>query len=231
MIGTIVNTATVIVGSLIGMFFSKGIKNEYRTAFFQVIGLVTVAIGVGMVYAINHLVIVIISLVIGTLLGTWWDIENQIERFSNYLKKRLKIGNERFSEGLITTVLLFCVGSMTILGTIQEGMGISSDLLITKAILDGFSSIILASVFGISVLFSAIPLFLIQGGLTLLAMQLGAFISDEMVAALTAVGGVMLIGLGFSILEIKKIPIANMLPALLVVILLVWLYRHSGIAL
>lgn len=231
MIGTIVNTATVIVGSLIGMFFSKGIKNEYRTAFFQVIGLVTVAIGVGMVYAINHLVIVIISLVIGTLLGTWWDIENQIERFSNYLKKRLKIGNERFSEGLITTVLLFCVGSMTILGTIQEGMGISSDLLITKAILDGFSSIILASVFGISVLFSAIPLFLIQGGLTLLAMQLGAFISDEMVAALTAVGGVMLIGLGFSILEIKKIPIANMLPALLVVILLVWIYRHSGIAL
>ncbi|MBP9017338.1 MAG: DUF554 domain-containing protein [Paludibacteraceae bacterium] len=231
MIGTIVNTATVIVGSLIGMFFSKGIKNEYRTAFFQVIGLVTVAIGVGMVYAIEHLVIVIISLVIGTLLGTWWDIENQIERFSNYLKKRLKIGNERFSEGLITTVLLFCVGSMTILGTIQEGMGISSDLLITKAILDGFSSIILASVFGISVLFSAIPLFLIQGGLTLLAMQLGAFISDEMVAALTAVGGVMLIGLGFSILEIKKIPIANMLPALLVVILLVWIYRHSGIAL
>lgn len=231
MIGTIVNTATVIVGSLIGMFFSKGIKNEYRTAFFQVIGLVTVAIGVGMVYAIEHLVIVIISLVIGTLLGTWWDIENQIERFSNYLKKRLKIGNERFSEGLITTVLLFCVGSMTILGTIQEGMGISSDLLITKAILDGFSSIILASVFGISVLFSAIPLFLIQGGLTLLAMQLGAFISDEMVAALTAVGGVMLIGLGFSILEIKKIPIANMLPALLVVILLVWLYRHSDIAL
>jgi hypothetical protein len=213
------------------MFFSKGIKNEYHTAFFQVIGLVTVAIGVGMVYAIEHLVIVIISLVIGTLLGTWWDIENQIERFSNYLKKRLKIGNERFSEGLITTVLLFCVGSMTILGTIQEGMGISSDLLITKAILDGFSSIILASVFGISVLFSAIPLFLIQGGLTLLAMQLGAFISDEMVAALTAVGGVMLIGLGFSILEIKKIPIANMLPALLVVILLVWLYRHSGIAL
>ena len=231
MIGTIVNTATVIVGSLIGMFFSKGIKNEYRTAFFQVIGLVTVAIGVGMVYAIEHLVIVIISLVIGTLLGTWWDIENQIERFSNYLKKRLKIGNERFSEGLITTVLLFCVGSMTILGTIQEGMGISSDLLITKAILDGFSSIILASVFGISVLFSAIPLFLIQGGLTLLAMQLGAFISDEMVAALTAVGGVMLIGLGFSILEIKKIQISNMLPALLVVILLVWLYRHSGIAL
>jgi len=231
MIGTIVNTATVIVGSLIGMFFSKGIKNEYHTAFFQVIGLVTVAIGVGMVYAIEHLVIVIISLVIGTLLGTWWDIENQIERFSNYLKKRLKIGNERFSEGLITTVLLFCVGSMTILGTIQEGMGISSDLLITKAILDGFSSIILASVFGISVLFSAIPLFLIQGGLTLLAMQLGAFISDEMVAALTAVGGVMLIGLGFSILEIKKIPIANMLPALLVVILLVWLYRHSDIAL
>ena len=231
MIGTIVNTATVIVGSLIGMFFSRGIKNEYRTAFFQVIGLVTVAIGVGMVYAIEHLVIVIISLVIGTLLGTWWDIENQIERFSNYLKKRLKIGNERFSEGLITTVLLFCVGSMTILGTIQEGMGISSDLLITKAILDGFSSIILASVFGISVLFSAIPLFLIQGGLTLLAMQLGAFISDEMVAALTAVGGVMLIGLGFSILEIKKIPIANMLPALLVVILLVWIYRHSGIAL
>lgn len=231
MIGTIVNTATVIVGSLIGMFFSKGIKNEYRTAFFQVIGLVTVAIGVGMVYAIEHLVIVIISLVIGTLLGTWWDIENQIERFSNYLKKRLKIGNERFSEGLITTVLLFCVGSMTILGTIQEGMGFSSDLLITKAILDGFSSIILASVFGISVLFSAIPLFLIQGGLTLLAMQLGAFISDEMVAALTAVGGVMLIGLGFSILEIKKIPIANMLPALLVVILLVWIYRHSGIAL
>ncbi|NCA78670.1 MAG: DUF554 domain-containing protein [Sphingobacteriia bacterium] len=229
MIGTLVNTATVIVGSIIGIFLKKGIKDNYQTAFFQVVGLITLCIGVSMVYSISHLIIVIVSLVLGTLLGTWMDIENQIERFGNSLKRKLKVGNDRFSEGLITATLLFCVGSMTIVGTIQEGMGISSDLLLVKAVLDGFSSIILASVFGVSILISAVPLLIIQGELTLLAMLLGEFFSAEMIAALTAVGGIILMGLGINILGIKKLAVANMLPALLLVILFVWIYQKSGI--
>ena len=115
-----------------------------------------------MVYSISHLIIVIVSLVLGTLLGTWMDIENQIERFGNSLKRKLKVGNDRFSEGLITATLLFCVGSMTIVGTIQEGMGISSDLLLVKAVLDGFRQLFGFRFLESAFFFSAVPLLIIQ---------------------------------------------------------------------
>jgi uncharacterized membrane protein YqgA involved in biofilm formation len=141
---------------------------------------------------------------------------------SNYLKKRFKIGSERFSEGLVTAFLLYCIGSMTILGAIQEGTGGSSDLLLTKSLMDGFSSIILASAFGVGVIVSAIPLLIFQGGITLLAMYAGSFFTPEIIQGLTSVGGILLIGLGVNILEIKKLRIMNMLPSLVIVAILLW---------
>jgi len=224
MIGTLVNTAAVIAGGTIGMMLNKSMPERIKTIYFQAIGLFTVAIGISMVYDMQHILIVVSSLAIGSLLGEWMNLESGAEKLSNYLKLKFRIGSEKFSEGLITAFLLYCIGSMTILGAIQEGTGGSSDLLFTKSLMDGFSSIILASAFGFGVIVSAIPLFLFQGGITLLAMYASSFFTPEIIQGLTSVGGILLIGLGINILEIKKLRIMNMLPALIVVALLLWYF-------
>jgi len=222
MIGTIVNAGAVIAGGIAGMLFNKSMPERFKTIYFQAIGLFTIAIGISMVWNMQHILIVVSSLAVGSLLGEWWNLEKGVERLSEYLKNKLRIGSEKFSEGLITAFLLYCVGSMTILGAIQEGTGGSSDLLLTKSLMDGFSSVILASAFGVGVVVSAVPLFLFQGGLTLLAMYAGTFFTPEIILGLTNVGGILLIGLAVNILEIKKLRIMNMLPSLIVVALLLW---------
>ncbi|HEY5592201.1 MAG TPA: DUF554 domain-containing protein [Paludibacter sp.] len=224
MIGTLVNAAAVIAGGTVGLLLNKSMPQRIKTIYFQAIGLFTIAIGISMVYNMQHILIVVSSLAIGSLLGEWWNLEVGAEKLSNYLKQKFRIGSEKFSEGLITAFLLYCIGSMTILGAIQEGTGGSSDLLMTKSLMDGFSSIILASAFGVGVLVSAIPLLLFQGSITLLAMYASSFFTPEIIQGLTSVGGILMIGLGINILEIKKLRIMNMLPALIVVILLLWLF-------
>jgi len=222
MIGTLINAGAVLAGGTIGMLLKKNMPERITTIYFQAIGLFTMAIGISMVYKMQHILIVVSSLAIGSLLGEWMNLENGAERLSNYFKRRLRIGSDKFSEGLTTSFLLFCIGSMTILGAIQEGTGGSPDLLMTKALMDGFSSILLASAFGVGVLVSAIPLLIFQGGITLLAMYAGSFFSPEIIQGLTSVGGILLIGLGINILEIKKLRILNMLPALVIVAVLLW---------
>ncbi len=222
MIGTLVNTAAVIVGGSIGLLLKKNMPERVTLIYFQAVGLFTLAIGISMVVKMDQILIVVGSLAIGSLLGEWFNIERGAERLSVYLKKKFRIGSDKFSEGLITAFLLFCIGSMTILGTIQEGTGGSSDLLFTKSLMDFFSSILLASAFGFGVIISAIPLFIFQALLTLIAMYAGQFFTPEIIQGLTSVGGILLIGLGINILEIKKLRIMNMLPALVVVALLLW---------
>ena len=224
MIGTLVNAGAVIAGGIIGMLLNKSLHDRYKTIYFQAVGLFTMAIGISMVYNMQHILIVVGSLAVGSLLGEWMNLEKGAERVSRYLKTKFRIGNDRFSEGLITAFLLYCIGSMTILGAIQEGTGGSSDLLLTKSLMDGFSSILLASAFGVGVIASAVPLLIFQGGLTLLAMYASSFFSPQIIQGLTSVGGILLIGLGINILEIKRLRIMNMLPALLVVVLLLYLF-------
>ncbi len=224
MIGTIVNTVAVLIGGFIGLLLKKSMPPRITSIYFQAIGLFTLAIGISMIVKMDHILIIVSSLAIGSLLGEWLNLESATERMSLYFKKRFKIGNEKFSEGLITSFLLFCIGSLTILGTIQEGTGVSSDLLFTKSFMDFFSAILLASAFGIGVVFSAIPLFIYQALLTVLAMCAGSFLSPEMILGLTNIGGIMLIGLGINILEIKKLRIINMTPSLLIVILMLWMF-------
>ena len=226
MIGTLVNTAEVIVGGTIGLLLKKSMPERVTTIYFQAVGLFTLAIGISMAVKMDHILIVVGSLAIGSLLGEWMNLEAGAERMSKYLKKRFRIGSDKFSEGLITAFLLFCIGSMTILGTIQEGTGGSSDLLFTKSLMDFFSGMLLASAFGFGVVVSAIPLFIFQSLLTLLAMYAGSFFTPAIIQGLTSVGGILLIGLGINILEIKKLRIMNMLPALLVVVLLLWIFRQ-----
>jgi uncharacterized membrane protein YqgA involved in biofilm formation len=224
MIGTLVNTAAVIGGGVIGLLLKKRMPERITTIYFQAIGLFTLAIGASMAVEMQHILIVVSSLAIGSLLGEWIDIEQGAERLSNRIKHRFRIGSEKFSEGLVTAFLLFCVGSLTILGTIQEGTGGSPDLLYTKSLMDFFSAILLASAFGVGVALSAVPLFLFQASLTLLAGYAGNFFTEEIILGLTSVGGILLIGLGINILGIQKIRVMNMLPSLVVVALLLWLF-------
>ncbi len=224
MIGTLVNTAAVLGGGVIGLLLKKRMPERVTTIYFQAIGLFTLAIGVDMAVEMEKILIVVSSLAIGSLLGEWWNLERGAEQISDNLKKRFRIGSEKFSEGLVTAFLLFCVGSMTILGTIQEGTGGSPDLLFTKSLMDFFSAILLASAFGLGVVFSALPLFIFQAALTLFAGYAGSLFTDEIILGLTSVGGILLIGLGINILGIKKLRIMNMLPSLVVVVLLIWIF-------
>ena len=224
MIGTLVNAGAVIVGGAVGMMFNKSMPERFKTIYFQAVGLFTMAMGIGMVYNMQNILIVVSSVAVGALLGEWMNIERAVDRLSEYLRKKLRIGNEKFSEGLVTSFLLFCIGAMTIVGAIDEGTGRSSEVLFTKSLMDGFSALLLASAFGLGVIFSSVPLLIFQGGITLLAMSASHFFTPEIIAGLTSTGGILLIGLGINILEIKKLRIMNMIPALLVVVILLSIF-------
>ncbi|MBP1639380.1 MAG: hypothetical protein H6Q17_963 [Bacteroidetes bacterium] len=226
MIGTIINTVTVLLGGTLGVIFKNHISKRFTGIFFQAVGLFTLALGIKMALEGHEILLIIFSLILGSLTGEWLKLDKRIDRFGEWCKKRFKGNNEKFSEGLITSFLLFCSGSMTILGSIQEGLGQGHELLFTKALMDGFSSLVLATTFGASVAITAVPLFIFQGGLTLMAMFFGANISMVIVNELTAVGGILLIGVALSILEVKRIKVTNMLPALIFICLFVWCKIH-----
>jgi uncharacterized membrane protein YqgA involved in biofilm formation len=222
--GTIINVITIIAGSLLGYFFHSRLPQRIAKIIFQAIGLFTIYIGITMTMKSHQILILIFSMVLGSAVGEWIDIDRYIYRFSEWVKGKMKSGNETFSEGMITAFLLFCMGSMTILGAFEEGTQSKSDLLIAKSVMDGFSSLALASALGLGVAFSVIPLVLFQGGLTLLASWLGNLMPETVVDEMSAVGGLMLVGLGFSIMEIKKIKVVNMLPALVFAVIFAYIF-------
>ena len=222
MIGTLVNTGAVIAGSTIGLVFKKALPEKYRTIYFQAVGLFTLLLGVKMSSGISAPLLVVLSLVAGGIAGEALSLENRIEQFGSWMKTKTNSKNEKFTDGLTTAFLLFCMGAMTITGAIEEGFGKTSDLLLTKSIMDFFSAIMLASALGIGVLFSAVLLFLFQGGITLFVSLIGRGIPEEIIAEITVVAGVILIGLGINLLEIKKLKIINLLPALLLICLFIW---------
>jgi len=229
MLGTIVNVITVVAGGSIGLLLNKKLPDRFVKIFFQVVGLFTLFLGLSMALETTHVLHMIMALITGAVIGEALKLEQRMETLGDKLKSRLKLGNEKFTEGLLTAFLLYCMGSLTILGAIEEGMGGSPKLLLIKSLMDGVSSIALASGLGIGVVFSAIPLLIYQGGITLLAMGFGEFFPEVYVFELSAVGGILLIGLGISILEIKKIKVMNMLPALVMIVILLWLLPDFGI--
>ncbi len=224
MIGTIVNVLAVLAGSIIGILIQGKLPKRIVVILFQAIGLFTLFLGVSMALETTHIFLIIMSLILGAVTGELINIDKGINRFAEFLKRKTKISGGRFSEGLITAFLLYCMGSVTIIGAIDEGLRNDPNLLYVKSVMDGISSIALASTMGIGVAFSAVPLFIYQGGITLFAASIGDYFSKTVVSELTAVGGILLIGLGINILEIKKLRVLNMLPALLFIILLIYLF-------
>ncbi len=229
MLGTLVNAAAIIAGSLVGILFKSKLPERFIKIFFQVIGLFTLYLGMSMALKSTHILQVIFSLITGALIGEVLHLERGMEKIADWVKKKFKSKNERFTDGLLTAFLLYCMGSLTILGAIEEGMTGDAHLLYIKSLMDGFSSIALASGLGIGVMFSVIPLLIYQGGIALLAMGLGDFIPAGIITELSATGGILLLGLGIDILGIKKIKVINMLPALIMIILFMWWFPNFGI--
>ena len=230
MTGTLINIIAVIIGSAIGLILKTKLPVKIVKTVFQALGLFTLFLGIVMAMKVESYLILVFSLVIGAIIGEAMDIEKFTENQIDRIKKKIKFGGEKFSQGMLTAFLLYCMGSLTILGAIEEGMKGDPTLLITKAIMDGFSSVALASAFGIGVAFSIIPMFLFQGGLTLLAMYFGEYITLSIINELTAVGGILLIGLGINILEIKIIKIFNIIPALFLVVIFTWIKTYYNLS-
>ena len=224
MLGTFVNVGTVLLGSAIGLVLHQRLPEKITKIVFQGIGLFTLFLGFTMAAKTSNYLIMIFSIVLGSIIGQLLSIDTALDKFSNRLKTKVGSKNDKFSEGLMTAFLLFCMGSMTILGAFEEGLGNPPNLLYAKSMLDGFSSIALSAALGIGVIFSTIPLLIYQGGLTLFAGWLGEFFSEVVINEMSAVGGLMLIGLGINILEIKTIKVVNMLPGLIVAVILATIF-------
>ena len=224
MIGSIINALAVISGGILGLLIHKRLPKYIVDTTFQAIGLFTIVLGITMAIKTTHFLAMILSLVIGSILGSVLHLEKMIESVGDFLKKKTGSSNNRFSEGFITAFLLYCMGSLTILGAIEEGLGLSPNLLLSKSVLDGFSSIALAATMGAGVIFSAIPLFLYQGGITVITSIVQQSLSTLLIAELSAVGGVLLVGLGIDILKIKKISVLNMLPSLPIILLIIFIF-------
>lgn len=219
-LGTLINVGTVVLGSAIGLLLHKGFSDRIKEIIFQAVGLFSIGLGVMMIMDIQDPITVVFSLVIGGIIGEALKIEDRLNNAASKLQKKLKSDDKNFTEGLTSAFLIFCIGSMTFVGAIEEGLTGNHSLLITKSILDGFVSITLAASLGFGVLLSIIPLFIFQFGITLLAVVFQGLFSEVMIAQLSGLGGILILGVGINLLALKKIKLSNLLPSLIIIILL-----------
>lgn len=219
-IGTFINMGTVIIGSLLGLYLQGIFPENIHTIIFQAIGLATLVLGMMMCLKVpeGYLLNFIFSLILGGVIGEIIGLQEILQNLGDTLKSALNLSSGNFTEGLITAFLLFCIGSMTFVGAIEEGLEGKRDLLMVKSTLDGITSIAFASTYGIGVLFSIVPMLIFQGGITMLAGQLKNFFTPTMVAQISAVGGALILGIGINILQLGQINVENLLPGLLVTI-------------
>lgn len=223
LLGTIINAVAIIVGTLLGKVLTKIPENTKRTVM-QVIGLSVIILGIQMGLKSQQMLIMIISLVLGGILGELWDLDGKLNMVGRWLEKQLGAGQGSVAKGFVTATLIFVIGAMGIIGSLDSGLRNDHNVLYTKSILDGFMSLLLTTTLGIGVLFSAIPVFLYQGSIALFATQIEKWVPDTLMDALiiemTAAGGIMILAIGINLLEILHIRVANLLPGILVVIIL-----------
>ncbi len=223
-VGTLVNAGAVVCGSVLGLLLHGRFPEKIRTVAFQGVGLCVLLIGMQMAFEVKNPVIMILSVVLGGILGELLKLEELFERMAACLKRVLHSKNPLFTDGLISASLIFCIGAMAIIGSFDEAIRGDRSLLFTKSVLDGFTSIVLASTYGVGVLFSALPILLYQGALTLFASSFQSFFSPVIISQLTATGGILILGIGINILEIKQIRISSMLPSLVLVVVLTQIF-------
>ncbi len=225
MTGTIVNTATVIVGSSIGLLIGTRFSERINTIVMHALGLSTLLIGFQMAFKTENILLVIGSLALGGIIGELIKLEEALEALGEFIKRKVKSKSGNFVLGFVTSSLVFCIGPLTIVGSIQDGVSGNASVLYAKSLLDGFASIVFASSLGVGVIFSSLTVLIFQGGLTILGTKLSFLLRPEILNELIATGGLIIVAIGIFLLGIKKIKVGNFLPALVVVVVLALIFK------
>ena len=217
MIGTLVNVGAIVLGTALGLLLKQGIPEKMQKLITQGIGLCVVVIGISSAIKTEMPLLFIFSLAIGSIAGNLIGIEDKLVALGRRAQARFDKGDgSTFSEGFVTASLLFCVGAMAVVGSIESGLSQNHQLLFIKSVLDGFAALILATRFGIGVGLAALPVLLYQGAIALSAAWVAPFLTEQVMGELSAVGGALILGIGINVLEIKKIHVGDMLPAILI---------------
>lgn len=220
--GTVVNTAAIIAGCAVGHFAGRYISPPLRRTMMAGLGLAVLLVGVQLALQGEHFMIILASLIIGGIIGELAGIEKRLRGLGEYLQGRFS-SHGSIAEGFVTASLLYCVGAMAIMGALQDGVGDPPTILYAKAALDGIASIALTATLGAGVVLSIIPLIIYQGGLTLIAGWATVFVTESAITEMNGVGGLLIVAIGLDLLDIKRLPIGNLLPAIFVALLLVHL--------
>lgn len=226
LLGSLLNALFIIIGALLGRMF-KNIPESMKQTVMSIIGLAVAVLGIQMGFESSNFIIVIISLVLGTMVGEWLNFDKQFNRFGQWVETLFgkRSEQESIAEGFVTATLIFVIGSMAIIGGLDSGLRNDHSVLITKGIIDGFTSIILASTLGIGVLLAAVPVFVYQGAIALFAGVISAYIPQEaldlFIKEMTATGGIMILAIGLNVAGLTKIRVANLLPSIGIVAILV----------
>lgn len=235
-LGTIINTLAVIIGGMLGMTLKNGLKQRFQETIMQGLGLAVLFVGVagamtGMLEISDGQLnstgsyILVISMVAGAVIGESINVELRVQQFASYLKKKVKSNDSQFIEGFVSTSLVICVGAMAIVGSLQDGLVGDSSILISKAMMDFVIVMVFASALGIGTVFSAIPIFVYQGAITLCASFLAPYFTDTVVSSLSFVGSVLIFAVGINLCFHTKIKVGNLLPAIFVAMILALFFR------
>lgn len=229
-LGTLINMAAVAVGSSAGALFGERLSEKVKHSVVNAIGLVVVVIGISYGLETKNILIPLFAILLGTLIGEWVGIEDYLNRFAVSIEKRFKFNEATFVEGFVAATLLFCVGPMSILGSIEDGMRGNYEILALKSVLDGFAGMALAASLGWGVTLSIISIFIYQGSLTVAGVLLGSIFTEPMIVEMTSVGGFLILGIGLQLLGIRDdLRLGNMIPGLFVAPLIVYLLGVLGI--
>jgi len=217
MLGTIVNTVAIIIGGLAGLLFRGGIPKKYNETIMHAIGLAVILVGLTGALKVEKILVVIFSMALGTLIGEFLRIEDRLENLGKWLENRFSnSGDGKISKAFVTTSLIYCVGSMAIIGSMESGLSGNHQTLFAKSALDGIASVVFASTLGAGVLLSSISVFVYQGFITVAASFMKQFLTPDVVNQMSVTGGLLIMAIGFNLLEIIKIKIGNMLPAIFI---------------
>lgn len=219
MLGTVVNSIAIIIGGIFGVLLKSGIKDKYKATVMQGLALSVIVIGLMSALKSENVLLVIISIAIGSIFGEWLNIEENLERLGDYIEGKFGDGGSNFSKGFVTASLIYCVGAMAIVGALESGLTGNHQTLFAKSVIDGITAVIFASTLGIGVVFSSAAVFIYQGIITVTASLVKVFLTDAVIREMASVGGILIMGIGFNILEIKKIKIGNMLPSVFIPLL------------
>ncbi|HZJ99071.1 MAG TPA: DUF554 domain-containing protein [Tissierellaceae bacterium] len=228
MLGTIVNSLAVIIGSLLGILLKNGINEKYKSTIMDGISLAVIVIGIVGGIKSENMVLVIVSLAIGGLIGEKIDIEGRLDRLGNWAESYFGKGDSNFSKAFVSATLVYCIGAMAIVGSLESGLTGNHQTLYAKSALDGITAIVFASTLGIGTAFSAIPIFIYQGSITLLAKYLKDILTTELVTEMSAVGGILIMAIGINLLGLKKIKVGNLLPAIFLPLIYYFISTYIG---